>query len=367
MSAELIRGGGRGARVRAWAHGLCAALVLLAGAAVLAPKAATAFTLGLQDQSIGQPGAAPSARNTDATMRTEAISSVRISVHWSAVAPDTATRPSGFHAGDPADSALSVGRRWTRPFGRPSPSTDRCCSTSTAPRRGRRDRTGPTSPSILPGAWDPQVAEFSAFARAAAMRYSGTFTDASGRPPAARQPVGDLERGEPPLVPGRPQPGRRVPGAHQRRLHRDHGGPPQQHDRDGRSGTGVVPATALMAPLKFAAALMCLRRSGTAFVRIPRCQKARFDVFAHHPTRWRPRPPSTPIATTTSSSPTWPRSRPSCTPPIASARCFPRFATRSGSPSSPGTPIRPTGPLATQRPLQPAMSPIPCTRCGTPG
>jgi hypothetical protein len=282
MSSDLSRGGGlRGAGALRHARMLCAAVVVIAMVIAVAPKAASAFALGLQDEGMGQPAPAPSVPNINRAMQVMAISSVRISVHWSAVAPDTAAKPSGLRASDPSDPHYQWGPVDAAVRAAVAQHKQVLLDLFSAPVWAQGPHR-PTSSVILQNAWDPNVREFDAFARAAATRYSGTFADASGvrLPRVSQWEIWNEENL--PWYLAAPN----VVAEYRALVNGAYDAITAVHTDNLIVMGGLAPASFLprsVSPLRFAAELLCLRRAGTAFHRIPGCQRARFDVFAHHP------------------------------------------------------------------------------------
>jgi len=99
---------------------------------------------------------------------------VYMGVAWSGVAP--ATRPSGFQAGNPADPAyewalVDAGVRSAVRHGmQPVLNLNYAPTWAEGPHR-------PSLEKAPAGTWDPDPRQFGLFARAAARRYSGHFTD----------------------------------------------------------------------------------------------------------------------------------------------------------------------------------------------
>lgn len=367
MSSELSRCGGLGSTgaVRL-VRMTCAAVIVIVIAMVIAvaPKAASAFTLGLQDQGLGQPAPAPSMANTDSAMQVMAISSVRISVHWSAVAPDTDAKPSGLRASDPADPHYQWGPVDAAVRAAVAQHKQVLLNLFSAPVWAQGPHR-PTSSVILRNAWDPNVKEFAAFAGAAATRYSGTFADASGvrLPRVSHWEIWNEENL--PWYLAAPN----VVAEYRALVNAAYDAITAVHANNLIVMGGLAPTAFLprsIAPLRFAAELLCLRRAGTAFHRIPGCQRARFDVFAHHPYSLA----ATPTKHAYRYDDVLVGDMAKIVTLVQSAdrlrTILPRSATGSGSPSSAGTPIRLTGLSATLTRPPPAMSPIPCTRCGAP-
>jgi hypothetical protein len=263
-----------------------AVLALTAALTGLAPPRADAyFGIGLQDQAIGQPGSTAGAPDPYGTMRTVAAATVRISLFWSRVAPSGSVKPPGFNPSQPADPHYD----WTTVDAavRAAAQNHRqvLLNLYSAPRWAEGPHR-PASANVLAGAWDPDPAEFKAFARAAAERYSGGFAD-------PLHPGGHLPRvknweiwneenlpwylAAPHLI-----------DEYRALLNAGYTAITGIHSDNTIVMGGLAPVSFLaplsVSPLKFAAELMCLRRVGTRFVRAGGCaQRARFDVFAIHP------------------------------------------------------------------------------------
>lgn len=279
MARANMINGIRAMRAARW---LCAAAMVLTFAA---PAGAAQFSLGLQYQAIGQPGTAPTVGNTFGTMRTLAASTVRISVFWSQVAPPGATRPSGFTPSNPADPQYN----WT--------AVDAAVRAAAgahkqvlldlySPPQWTQGPHRPASSEILNYSWDPSPSQFKAFAHAAAERYRGSFADPLH--PGARLPrVKQWEIWNEENLPwylAAPH----LIDEYRDLLNAGYAAITGVHADNTIVMGGLAPVSFLpprsVSPLKFAAEVMCLRRVRTQFVRAAGCkQRARFDVFSHHP------------------------------------------------------------------------------------
>ncbi len=261
------------------------ALALAAGLAVLAlaPACAQAqFQLGLEDLGKLQPAGAARAFGA---MRTIDGSTIRLGVTWSSVAPGGAKKPSGFVATDPGDPKYD----WAKFDLAVRSAARRHLSVLMMLYQAPAWAEGPHRPSsktIDPGAWDPSPSEFADFAHAAALRYGGHFPDPL-HPGTSLPRVRDWEIWNEPNLPyylAAPN----LVGEYRDLLNASYGAVKGVHSDNTVATGGLAPVSFLpplsVSPLKFAADLMCLRRVGTSFVRGGSCpDRARFDVFAHHP------------------------------------------------------------------------------------
>lgn len=265
-----------------------ALLALVLGAFAAAPALARAdFQLGLQDQDFFYPATATASRAGFRALQTIAGSTIRLTMLWNGVAPGGDTIPAGFVPTDPADPHYN----WI--------GMDQALRTA-AEHHARvvLDLTGAPAwaqPSGEPmnlttnypyGAWDPSAVEFGEFARAAALRYSGHFPDPL-HPGSYLPRVSDWEIWNEENLPydlSAPN----LVAEYRSLLNAAYGAIKSVHAGNLVAIGGLAPVSFIpglsVAPLTFAAQLMCLRRVGTRFVRGPSCpQRAHFDVFAMHP------------------------------------------------------------------------------------
>ncbi|MGI8622843.1 MAG: hypothetical protein ACR2NB_04995 [Solirubrobacteraceae bacterium] len=255
----------------------------LALLAVTATPAAARLDIGLD---IAGPVSAPNL----ALARTVGAKTIRVEIAWSSAAPEGTSKPAGFTASDPADpqyrwepfdtvlrTAAAAGTRvivlvshapaWAEGPNRPSPTSSKA-----------------TDRDVRPGAWDPDPQELALFARAIARRYGGSFPE-PGRPGATLPRIRDWEFWNEQNLPyyfDAPHP---VP-AFRRMLNAFYDNVKAVHKDNVVSIGGFAPVSYLgrsISPLKFAAELMCLRRTGKRFVRRGCPTKAKFDVIATHP------------------------------------------------------------------------------------
>ena len=149
----------------------CAAVVAI-GVCSQPARAAPPLALGIDaggplasaDPSVSGPWATRFAR-LGATV-------VRITVSWSGVAP--ATRLLGFDAADPATPDYSWGSTDAVVRNLAANGLSVLIQVGTAPSWAE----GPSrSSSAPPGTWEPNAQALGQFARAAALRYSGTYPD----------------------------------------------------------------------------------------------------------------------------------------------------------------------------------------------
>lgn len=148
------------------------ACVLLAAVLSAPARARRGLTIGLNTQAVFTSGTDASRSLWLGRAAQEGATIVRINVFWNQVAPSV--RPAGFDPSNPS----SPGYDWA--------SVDTAVRDLTA--GGMRVlitilaapgwAEGPGMPaSAAPGTWRPDPVQFAAFARAAAVRYSGSFPD----------------------------------------------------------------------------------------------------------------------------------------------------------------------------------------------
>lgn len=254
--------------------------------AVLLPAVAQArFAEGMQDSRLGtavDPAQTPFAFGA---MRTAHAGFERVSVPWSGIAPRAL--PAGFDPSNPA----SIGYHWAT-----IDSADRLAAQhhvnlildqyySPAWALGPNRPTGPNSGYITPGAWNPDPGQFTKFIRAMATRYSGTYPDPEN-PGHTLPRVRYWEVWNEPNIPGYYAAPNSVE-AYRTLLNDSYRVLKGIHADNtvllgGTAPVGGIPYST--SPLAFNAALLCLRRVHTHFVRAGKCpHKAHFDVLNHHP------------------------------------------------------------------------------------
>lgn len=268
--------------------GRAVALVVLTLVAVVllsAAQARAALQLGLQDPGFAAPASSASAGLASAALGKIDGSVIRVGVDWSQVVTDTTTMPSGFDPSNPGDPHYD----WT--------------SIDTAVRRAAQLHArvildlfrapqwaeGPNRPSlgtIARGGWDPSPQAFASFAHAAAVRYGGAYPDPLQA--GARLPrVGYWEiwnEENLPIYLGAPN----LVGEYRSLLDAGYAAIKGVSSANVIVIGGLAPVSYLpplsMAPLQFAAQLLCLRQVGTTFRAASSCpQRADFDAFGIHP------------------------------------------------------------------------------------
>jgi hypothetical protein len=265
---------------------LLALAVALVALAVAPASALAQFQLGLEDPLLSQ--ATPTTANQEAwgTVHQAAASTVRIQAIWASVAPTGSVMPAGFDPSNPADplyhwTALDAAVRAAADHHvRPLLNILTAPAWAQAPGKPATDATlYPTSP------WDPSAVQFGQFALALATRYSGHFAD-------PLNPGQDLPRvklyeiwNEPNLASDLLAPD--LVDEYRSLLNAGYAAIKSVHGDNVVSIGGLAPvggASPSVSPLKFAAALLCLRRTGTHFVRSKTCPvRAHFDALAMHP------------------------------------------------------------------------------------
>jgi Cellulase (glycosyl hydrolase family 5) len=144
---------------------------LLCVLALMAPGATAAshpFQTALQDAAVF----ANDPANTNIAMmrmRQAGASWVRIDLSWDNVAPQGAVKPPGFDASNPADPLYQWGRVDWAVQRAAANGLSPFVNISEAPAWAERGHAG------RPGVTDPNPTELAAFARAAALRYSGRY------------------------------------------------------------------------------------------------------------------------------------------------------------------------------------------------
>lgn len=260
-------------------RGVVLALVLL----TVAPGAASArFDVGFQDPGLEQAADQPEAQiAAQALLRADATM-VRVAVHWSTIAP--AHPAQGFRPSDPSDP----GYRWAAldlAVRRAAELHQQVMLNILSAPSWAEGANRPSNPSIRAGAWDPRASDFAAFARAIAMRYGGSFPD-PGQPGTALPRVRYWEvwnEENLPIYLAAPD----LVGGYRTLLNAGYDVIKAVHPDNVVVMGGLAPVSYLAplsaSPLKFAADLLCLRRSGRTYHPLHGCPHVRFDVFAHHP------------------------------------------------------------------------------------
>jgi hypothetical protein len=261
---------------------IVSAIVALA----LAPAVAQAqFSEGIQDSILGDTAAPTQSAQAYGVVKPTHATFQRIVMPWRNVAPRTL--PAGFDPSNPAgpfyhwatfDNAIKAAAAHHLKV---------ILTIYLAPSwaEGPNRPTTGKSYYISPGSWDPNPQQFAKFVHAAATRYSGSFPDPQS--PGHMLPrVKFWEMWNEPNIPGyfaAPN----SPDAYRTLLNTGYQVVKAVHDDNtvlmaGTSPVGGVPYS--MSPLAFQAAVLCLKRSGTRFVRSGSCpQHAHFDVMNHHP------------------------------------------------------------------------------------
>jgi hypothetical protein len=250
----------------------------------LAPAAAQAsFQVGLQDPAFDGTVSAPQADGAYQVLHAVGGSVVRLNVFWYQIAG--ATPEAGFQPTNPGDSEY----QWTALDGAVRQAAARHATVLLTISGAPGWAQGPNQPQQKPigtGAWDPNPADFGAFAQAVAERYSGHFPDPllSGQA-LPRVKYFELWNEENlPLFFAAPQ----LVNAYRALLTDGYHGVKAVAADDQVVMGGLAPVSyssgLSISPLKLAAQLMCLRRVGTHFVRLGGgCRAAPWDIFAEHP------------------------------------------------------------------------------------
>ncbi|MGI8412584.1 MAG: hypothetical protein ACR2QA_08820 [Solirubrobacteraceae bacterium] len=264
------------------ARWLIAVAVALAALAITAASAHGQFQLGLEDYNYFNPSSAGAAFGVTRTADTHWI---HVNAGWSLVAPAATQEPRGFRPADPADprynwtgldKTVRSAARWHLQV---------LLTLSGAPTWAEGPHR-PANPNIGAGAWDPNPGKFAQFARAAALRYDGRFSDPLH--PGAKLPRVKyweiwneenlpIDLAAPNLV-----------GEYRALLNAAYKAIKGVSSRSVVLIGGLAPVSYLpplsVSPLRFATDLMCLQRVNTTFRRVGSCpQQAQFDILAHHP------------------------------------------------------------------------------------
>lgn len=256
--------------------------------AMVAGPAQAGFQLGLQDPGFGAPAGSLSAQTADRALHLSNASVVRIEIRWSLVAPRGKTMPAGFEPSNPADPHYD----WT------------AIDAAVRAAAGQHARIifdilgaplwaeGPNPPpftsqnQIEPGAWDPDPGQFAQFARAAALRYSGNFPDPQDPgltlPKVTYWEIWNEENL--PLYLAGPD----IVGEYRGLLDAGYSAVKSVNSSNVVVIGGLAPVSYVppysIAPLQFAAELLCVHRVATGYRADQSCpQPAEFDVFAMHP------------------------------------------------------------------------------------
>jgi hypothetical protein len=258
------------------------AVVAVCAALVAVPSGAHALALGFQDNNYFSPTLAPLSTQTMAAVNG---SWLRLILRWSLVAPTGSTMPAGFDPSNPGDSHYDW--RAIDEYVRLAAAQHLhvILDLDNAPTWAE----GPNAPAasiVGPGAWDPDPAQFGAFARAVATRYSGSYPDPrAGGTSLPRVQYFEIWNEENlPESLSAPNPVteyRSLLDASYDAIKAVNGS-----DRVSIGGLAPVgfPPPLAVSPLKFAAQLMCLRRVGVKFKAIKSCPvRAEFDTLAFHP------------------------------------------------------------------------------------
>jgi hypothetical protein len=150
---------------------LVAASLFLLAASPCATAAERSFTTGFDDPLFGAPNASIRDRWLSRAVQAGA-GIVRLSASWAQLAP--VHRPPGFNPADPADSAY----RWSALDDGVRSATNQGLEVLITLGQAPRWAEGSSRPAAAAaGSWRPNAAQFGAFARAAALRFSGHFPD----------------------------------------------------------------------------------------------------------------------------------------------------------------------------------------------
>lgn len=262
-----------------------AALALLLTAVSADAKRVAALDIGVDDGTFTNSQLA-----ADAVAKAQGISAryARVTINWALVAPGGSDRPAGFDARNPADPAY----RWARYDNAVQRLTMAglrvYVSVLGTPKWAQQGAPQPND-HAGGGAWRPSPADYGDFAHAAALRYSGVFTDPASGTLLPRVSIWQAWN-EPNLplflAPTNVELYRSLLNTFYNEVK--------------RVQRGALVATAGLAPVKssmtaafpktFARQLLCIRRKRGWYVRTRSCTRARFDIFAVHPYSLKARP-----------------------------------------------------------------------------
>jgi hypothetical protein len=286
------------ARLRAaarsrWEIGALAALlgVLLGLALPHAAQGARPLTTGFADKLYRDPRAAVRDFWFDRTVEAGA-GIVRIGAHWSAIAADPPA-----DGGDPGDPGYDFAAVDAAVRGASARGLDVLLTVSSAPRWAE----GPGRPSTdvaLPGTWMPDPGAYGNFARALAIRYSGSYRPSSEDAPLPR--VRYFQAWNEPNLYTHLMPqwdGRRAasPSHYRLLLNAFYDAVHGVHADNFVLSAGTAPFGAptgggLMRPLRFWRELLCIKQKRRGGLRPRPCpEPTRFDLAAHHPITGAPR------------------------------------------------------------------------------
>jgi hypothetical protein len=259
-------------------------LVTTIAALALAPAGAQALQLGFQGNGFFTAPLAPLASKA----MTEVDGSwLRLFVRWSLVAPTGSTMPSGFDPSDPGDPQYDF--RAIDAYVRDAAAQHlRVILTLMQAPTWAEGPNRPGDSIIFSGAWDPDPAQFAAFAHAVATRYSGTFPDPQN-PGTSLPRVSNWEIWNEENLPEALSAPNTV-GEYRALLNAGYDAIKAINSTSVVSVGGLAPVgfppPLAISPLKFAAQLLCLRRVKAAFRPVRICRRktpAKFDVLAFHP------------------------------------------------------------------------------------
>lgn len=223
------------------------------------------FAMGADDAGFSDPD---EAETTIARTVGVGAQYARLAIAWSSVAPGGQSRPEGFDAASASDPHY----RWSQ--------------TDAAIRR--LSAAGLVVYPVVSGAprWastpsGPSAAEFGAFARALATRYSGSFVDPlTGILPA----VSTWQAWNEPNLPNFLSPA--APEVYRGLLNAFYDGIKSVQPGATVVAAGLAPVKSsaeAVFPKTFAAQLLCVRESNGWYAARRGCEPAKFDVFSVHP------------------------------------------------------------------------------------
>jgi len=276
-------------RTRARALFACA-VVTLAGAAWT--PAARALELGFSDGAYTGPNAQTWLQRSVAA----GADMVRIDIGWDA--PQTARRPAGFNARNPADPNYNFAKADTAIKLATGLGLRVLVTFTGAPPWAE----GPGRPhNAAPGSWRPSPSALEDYGAALAMRYSGHFPDPADPgqllPRVAAFQVWNEPNLSLYLSPQWSRGRAAAPALYRQMLNAFYRGVKSVNPRAvvvtaGTAPFGDLGEGARMPPVTFWRDLLCLKATGTGLAAAGCTDPAHFDVMAHHP--YAVGPPTTP-------------------------------------------------------------------------
>ncbi|MBJ7354152.1 MAG: hypothetical protein JHC98_04945 [Thermoleophilaceae bacterium] len=244
------------------------------------------LAIGVDDTGLNDARTAPLALTRS---REIGASYVRVVAYWSAIAPAGTTKPAGFDPRSPADPQY----KWAVVDGQ----VKRAAAAGFTPYvvilnapKWAQNGTPPASAYAGGGAWKPSAAEFGNFAHAAAVRYSGSYSDATSG--GILPNVSVWQAWNEPNLPLFLAP--TSPELYRGLLNSMYDEVKAVQPKSTIVTAGLAPvksSTPAAFPKDFAQQLLCLKPSNGWFDKDPSCPGlAKFDVLSLHPYSLRAKP-----------------------------------------------------------------------------